>query len=213
MASNGKDRSGRIRILCSAATESGICPDPKTFYLETVEAAVLNGLTTELRHPDVIAEYVRTYHAERKRLAADADRKRARLERRLGDLTREIDRLVDAIAKGLGDPAVLGPRSTILDGERKTVAAELAEATPAAEVVALHPAMLARYEERLTRLSAALADGISDGDTEGDPGLGRDRHDLSGRLASRRRPGRSLRSPDRLARRAGVSQPGPWSVG
>ncbi|CAN2534725.1 hypothetical+protein [Methylocapsa aurea] len=26
--------------------------------------------------------------------------------------------------------------------------------------------MLARYEEQLTRLSAALADGISDGDTE-----------------------------------------------
>jgi hypothetical protein len=70
------------------------------------------------------------------------------------------------IAKGLGDPAVLGPRSTALDGERKTVAAELAEATPAVEAVALHPAMLARYEEQLTRLSVALADGISDGDTE-----------------------------------------------
>lgn len=166
MASNGKDRSGRIRIRCSAATESGTCPDPKTFYLETVEAAVLNGLTTELRHPDVIAEYVRTYHAERKRLAADADRKRARLERRLGELNREIDRLVDAIAKGLGDPAVLGPRSTFLDGERKAVAAELAEATPTTEAVALHPAMLARYEQQLTRLSAALAEGVSDGDTE-----------------------------------------------
>jgi hypothetical protein len=166
MASNGKDPSGRIRIRCSAATESGICPDPKTFYLDTVEAAVLNGLTTELRRPEVIAEYVRTYHAERKRLAAEADRKRLRLERRLGELNREIDRLVDAIAKGQGDPAVLGPKSTLLDGERKRVAAELAEATPTTEVVALHPAMLARYEEQLTRLQAALAGGISDGDTE-----------------------------------------------
>ncbi|WP_244395892.1 zinc ribbon domain-containing protein [Beijerinckia indica] len=68
MSTNGKDKSGRIRIRCSAATESGTCPDPKTFYLETVETAVLNGLKAEMRHPDVIAEYVRTYHEERKRL-------------------------------------------------------------------------------------------------------------------------------------------------
>ena len=166
MASNGKDPSGRIRIRCSAATESGICPDPKTFYLDTVEAAVLNGLTAELRHPEVIAEYVRTYYAERKRLAAEADRKRLRLERRLGELNREIDRLVDAIAKGQGDPAVLGPKSTLLDGERKKITAELAETAPTTEAVALHPAMLARYEEQLTRLQAALAGGIRNGDTE-----------------------------------------------
>jgi hypothetical protein len=41
------------------------------------------------------------------------------LEKRIGELQREIDRLVDAIAKGHGDPAVLGPRSTALNEERK----------------------------------------------------------------------------------------------
>jgi hypothetical protein len=63
-----------------------------------------------MRHPRVIAEYVRTYHEERKRLSATAQAKRAHLELRLGELNREIDRLVDAIAKGHGNPAVLGPR-------------------------------------------------------------------------------------------------------
>ena len=104
MASNGKDRSGRVRIRCSAA--------------------------------------------------------------RLGELTREIDRLVDAIAKGQGDPAVLGPRSTFLHCERMTITADLAESAPAIEPIGLHPAMLARYEEQLTRLQAAVAGGIRDGDTE-----------------------------------------------
>jgi site-specific DNA recombinase len=37
---------------------------------------------------------------------------------------RAIDRLVDAIAKGRGDPAVLGPRSSVLNNERKQVAME-----------------------------------------------------------------------------------------
>jgi site-specific DNA recombinase len=166
MSTNGRDKSGRIRIRCSAATESGTCPDPKTFYLDTVEKAVLDGLTAELRHPEVIAEYVRTYHEERKRLAADADARRERLERQLGELTREIDRLVDAIAKGLGDPAVLGPRSTELHNERSRVNDELEAVPPRAEVIALHPAVLARYEGQLGRLQEALASGVRAGDTE-----------------------------------------------
>jgi site-specific DNA recombinase len=88
MSTNGKDKSGRIRIRCSAANENGTCRDSKTFYLETVENAVLAGLHAEMRDPRVIAEYVRSYHEERKRLATQADAKRARLDRRLGELNR-----------------------------------------------------------------------------------------------------------------------------
>ena len=120
-----KVRPWAARIRCSAANENGTCRDAKTFYLETVENAVLAGLQAEMRDPRVIAEYVRAYHEERKRLAAQADAKRARLDRRLGELNREIARLVDAIAKGHGDPAVLGPRSTELNEERKRISIEL----------------------------------------------------------------------------------------
>ena len=41
MSSKGVDKSKRIRIRSSAATESGTCADPKTFYWDTVETAVL----------------------------------------------------------------------------------------------------------------------------------------------------------------------------
>lgn len=75
MSTNGKDKSGRVRIRCSAATESGTCPDAKT--LDTVESAVLSGLKAELRAPKVIAEYERTYLEERKRLAITSKRKKA----------------------------------------------------------------------------------------------------------------------------------------
>jgi site-specific DNA recombinase len=166
MSTNGKDKSGRVRIRCSAASESGTCPDPKTFYLETVETAVLTGLKAEMRRPHVIAEYVRTYHEERKRLRAEADFKRARLEQRMGELSREIDRLVDAIAKGLGDPAILGPRSTVLNEERKQIASELHADPGPPEAVSLHPAVLARYEQQLGQLQQALAKGTRGGDSE-----------------------------------------------
>jgi site-specific DNA recombinase len=166
MSTNGKDRSGRIRIRCSAASESDTCRDSKTFYLKTVESAVLAGLKAEMRHPSVIAEYVRTYHEERKRLAAAADAKRSRLERRLSALNREIDRLIDAIAKGHGDPAVLGPRSTALNEERKQVATELSAEPSTTDVISLHPATLARYEQQPAHLQDALSQGVSAGDTE-----------------------------------------------
>ena len=70
-----------------------------------------------MRHPSVIAEYVRTHHEQRKRLAAKSNAKRAHLELRPGEINRKIDRLVDATAQGHGDPAVLNSRSSLLDEE------------------------------------------------------------------------------------------------
>ena len=166
MSTSGRDKSRRIRIRCSAATESGTCRDAKTFYLATVESAVLSGLEAEMRHPSVIAEYVRTYHEERKRLAAKSNAKRAHLELRIGEINREVDRLVDAIAKGHGDPAVLGPRSSRLDEERRKIAEDLSVEPAVSDVISLHPAVLARYEQQLLQLQDALAKGMSAGDSE-----------------------------------------------
>ncbi len=89
-----------------------------------------------------------------------------RLERDVGRLSRELERVIDAIAEGRGDPAVLGPRSTAIYHERNRVAAELEAAPPTSEYVGLHPASLARYEEQLGRLSEALGRGVREGDTE-----------------------------------------------
>jgi hypothetical protein len=154
MSTNGKDKAGRIRIRCSAHAESGMCPDPATFYLAIVERAVLSGLRRELRHPEAIAEWVKTYHAERKRLASRQEAERTGMERRVGELGREIDRLVNAIAKGHGDPTILGPQSTALYREKTALEHKMNEA-PAA-MVALHPGALKRYEQQVARLEAVL---------------------------------------------------------
>jgi site-specific DNA recombinase len=109
---------------------------------------------------------VKAYHQERKRLAASAGANRSRLERRLTELGSQIDRLLDTIATGLGDPAVLGPKSTTLNEERKRLLAELAAAPPAPDVVTLHPALLAKYEQQLENLQEALAACIASGESE-----------------------------------------------
>ena len=165
MSVKGRDKSGRLRVRCSAYSESGSCPSPATFYLDIIEQTVLQALRKELQHPDVIKEFVRTYHAERKRLAGEGAAKQLQTERRLGELGREIDRLVDAIAKGHGDPAVLGPRSTALAAERQALEASLTASRPA-KVIDLHPAALARYDYMIARLQASLAHCVDAGDAD-----------------------------------------------
>ena len=165
MSTYGKERGGRKRVRCTRAAESGTCPNPRTFYLDTIEAAVLGALRGELRHPDVIAEFVRTYHEERKRLASESGAQHAAAGRRLGEVRREIDRIVDGVAKGVLDPAIFGPRASELNAERKAVEDELAAAGPA-PVVTLHPGALKSYEAMVARLQQSIATGVSAGNRE-----------------------------------------------
>jgi site-specific DNA recombinase len=69
----------------------------------------------------------------------------------------EIDRLVDAIAKGHGEPAVLGPRSSVLHEERKHVEMELNVEPAVSDTISLHPGVLARYEQQLVQFQEALS--------------------------------------------------------
>jgi DNA invertase Pin-like site-specific DNA recombinase len=165
MSSAGSDRQG-VRVRCSRAKESGDCPDPKTFYLATIEAAVLSGLREELRKPAVIAEYVREYHAERQRLAASANEVRARLEKRLAEIDQEAERCIDHLVKGIGDAQRIGARSKELGIEEAKVRAELAKAPPTLNVVNLHPAVLARYETQIANLQMAASGVVATGDTK-----------------------------------------------
>ena len=164
MSINGKDQSGLVRIRCSAHTESGSLPSPQTYYLDRIEEAALYGLEAELRHPDVIAEHIRTYHEERKGLAADAIQGRARIERRLAE--RALKRLVAAICEGSAVVQQLEPEFLALEKEREELRAKVDDAPDPLEAIALHRAKLKRYEEQLANLQAALAKGIRAGDTE-----------------------------------------------
>jgi site-specific DNA recombinase len=166
MSAFGGDRSGRRRIRCTTAKERGDCPAPHTFYLDTIERTVLDALGAELRAPAVIAEYVRTYHAERAKLAAASNRERAGLERRRNDIERESERVIDAIARGVGDEARLGRRSRELAAEAERIDHLLEQLPSHHRVVALHPAVLARYEGQLANLSQALSRGLAAGDAD-----------------------------------------------
>lgn len=163
MASKGRDKTGKIRVRCSAATESGSCPAPRAYYLADIEAALFAGLHAELADPRLLQIYLDEYMAERRRLAGDAAAGKARAAQRLGALKREADRLVRAIASGETPAAIVGPR--LFEIEREQAEAEQAlksaEAAAGDKIITLHPAALAHYRAAIADLGAALdADGM-----------------------------------------------------
>jgi hypothetical protein len=160
----GADKTGRVRVRCTTAAESGTCPDPQTFYIDTVECRVLSALRSEMQSPAAIAEYVKAYSEERAKLVANWDRQRTSIERRLGEARRTRNRLIDDIVEGRLDSATFGPKATELDQKCKQLEAELKAVPP--QPIALHPAVLADYERKLERLQAAIEQGTSEGNTE-----------------------------------------------
>ncbi|MDY6960286.1 MAG: recombinase family protein [Pseudomonadota bacterium] len=158
----GKDKFGRPRVRCSRHRESGDCPDARTFYLDAIEAAVLAGLKRELASPAAIAEFLDAYRAERERLARGAGAELARIDRRLAEIARELDRITDCLARGIGDEARLDARAKTLAAEETRLQAEAVTLPAAPPRLELRPELLDRYLAEIARLEATLTCRLAD---------------------------------------------------
>jgi site-specific DNA recombinase len=150
------ERYGTARLQCSRFKESGSCTNGRRIKRDDVERLTLSGLRRELAQPVYLAEYVNTYNEERRRLARDAGSQRSKLERRKGEIERELRRAIDAIIKVGIDPHTVAGDIKRLETERADIDHKLAEIESADNVIALHPAALERYRADLDRLAALL---------------------------------------------------------
>jgi site-specific DNA recombinase len=156
MGSVGLHR-GEPRVQCSTYRESGSCTNSRMVHRRKIEAAVLDGLREVLKEPDYLAVYVKAYNDERSRLARGAVRDRSKLERRAGEIKREIERFLDSIAQGV--PAdTIAPRIQALEAEKRSVAQQLAAADSDQKVVTIHPAAIKNYLADVALMRDALED-------------------------------------------------------
>ena len=165
MVANNLDHAGR-RIYCGRRKEGGRCENGKTYPLAPIEARVVAALKAQLEDPRAVQRYLETYREERKRLARDSTSKRATLERALGQAKREIDRIVEAIAKGRITDAEVDARMPELRRRRDAAEAELAALPPPREVIELHPTAVARYLSAIEELAATLGRRMVDSGEE-----------------------------------------------
>jgi site-specific DNA recombinase len=157
MSVHDRDKTGKTRIRCSAVRESGSCSNRRIFYLRDIEKLVLDGMAAELKDPQLIETYVRSYNKERERLAGDAVATRARLEAKRDRIEGERQRNIDLVIKYVISEDDARQRIAELKDERLRIEAELAALDEAPVPIALHPAALDHYISAVNTLAETMA--------------------------------------------------------
>ncbi|MER8761986.1 MULTISPECIES: recombinase family protein [unclassified Mesorhizobium] len=159
MSAAGKDKSGRTRLRCTTAHESGTCPAPKTFYLDTVEQLVVGSLVAKLRSPENLSTYIAAYQEERQRLIGGRVANRIKLERDLEVVQREVSRVVRHIAEGVLEGEEADKEIRPLRERRKAIEVELAVQPEPEKTVSFLPAAQQRFERAMRDLHEAFRTG------------------------------------------------------
>ncbi len=145
---------GVHRFSCAVARDKSTCTSRRSISSRVLEDRVLGALETHLLHEDVVAEAVKAYMDERKRLRRfrlDGQRKVAK---RVAEIDAELQRLLDMIVKGYGNDA-MGARMVEIEGEKKRLLAEAKN--DRAEIVEFHPTIAERYRLMIRDLRQTLA--------------------------------------------------------
>ncbi|WP_414896605.1 recombinase family protein [Rhodovulum sp. YEN HP10] len=144
------------RLGCAAARNSGTCTNRKTIKRLDVEARVLDGLKTQLMHPDLVAEFIAEFHREMEKDRLEAEAGRVEAERALSKVTKEIDNIVTAITEGMFHPSMKA-KMDALEAQKAAFEAKLT-ALPARSPLVLHPGLADVYAAKISDLAAALND-------------------------------------------------------
>ena len=91
--------------------------------------------------------------------------RRSGLERRIRDLDDALNRMVQFIAKGTGNPDRIRVEMDAKEAELASMKAELAQEPAPFDNISLHPLALARYRQQLGRLWEELEEQIATGDS------------------------------------------------
>jgi site-specific DNA recombinase len=101
LAATGKDY-----LSCSAARRLGTCTNRKGIRRAVLEGLILDALRHNLMHPDLVAEFIKEFHAEVNRQRRDAELAINLKRRELEETCRKLDGLIEAIAEGFRAPGL-----------------------------------------------------------------------------------------------------------
>ena len=146
---------GNGRIGCAGFRERGDCTNRRTIALDHVEQRVLVALRDQLAAPHLLAEYIRVYREESRRLAAEARSAQGAQQKRLKELQAGIERIVDLLVGPGEAPASLLSRLRQMEAERDDLVRQLGDTTADA-IVDLQPQAVARYRSFVEELQAQL---------------------------------------------------------
>ena len=125
----GMSPVSRIYYACSNRRNKGTCDNHLTVCLDGLEEAVLRGLKDRLLTPELTKEFVREYTVEINRLKAVATAHEQGTRNNVRNLSVSIDKVVDAIAVGKTNTALL-KRLNQLEGEKELLKHSMVVSAP-----------------------------------------------------------------------------------
>lgn len=144
-----------VRVGCANARNKGTCGNKLTMRREDLERTVLEALQHQLMDPALCEAFASEYarHLNRLRMERNAGLKGARAE--LDKVTRETDRLVQALLDGVPASQV---RDRMVQLEKRKGELEARLGQPDEAPILIHPNMAAFYREQVAGLREALID-------------------------------------------------------
>ncbi|MBK8175222.1 MAG: recombinase family protein [Rhodospirillales bacterium] len=140
---------------CATARNKGTCNNRLNIRRDALEASVLSGLRTHLMQPVLFREFCAEFTAEINRLRMEERASQAAWEAELPRIDRELDRLVEAICKGV-DALKVKDKIEQLEARKAELASKLANAHEPPPL--LHPNMAEIWRQRIGGLHEVLAD-------------------------------------------------------
>jgi len=166
MSVKGRDKTGKMRIQCSRHHESGDCPDPVMTYVEIVERKVIDTVLGLFSSSEDLNVLLKNARAEARKEMGDKINERSRLERRVGELDREVGRLTDLLIRGVGIEAVLNERVKAAYAEKTSIEAKLTDLGDEQpdSMINIHPAALKKVLTCATELRKVMERSDMEGD-------------------------------------------------
>ncbi|MBB5697183.1 recombinase family protein [Sphingomonas yantingensis] len=143
---------------CAHFRMSKACTNNRLIATHLYQRRVLAELKANMLSPDAVAAYVRTYHREHAIQSAQIAADRAKIERKLGEATRKLQRLVGAVAAGGSEFVEIRALLEEARDDRDRLAKELANVDALPKVLALHPRIEDYYRQMVEQLEDDLAD-------------------------------------------------------
>ena len=151
MAITAKDRYG-----CSAYRASRSCANGKTILRTEVEERVFEGLRSGLLNSDYLDAFTAEFQREVDRLRKSTASELTSKKKRLKDVTRQIDRIVDHIVNGTDSKSITSKLGD-LEAEKESLEIEVSEYEEKSTVIPIHNIGQV-YRAKIRQLTDGLSD-------------------------------------------------------
>jgi DNA invertase Pin-like site-specific DNA recombinase len=143
---------------CSRHRYGAACTNNRLVSRVNFDARVLADLKAGMLAPEAVSAYIREYHRDFARAAADLGRDRGKIERKLEEANRRKDRLLKAFADGGNEFAEIRDMLAAARRDADQLTRELANMDAVPTVLTLHPKMEEVYRQQVEDLASALAE-------------------------------------------------------